>query len=403
MSAADKIKCALCSHEDFYLGEHVLSHGLTLAEYQTQHPDAPTIASVVWDAYKGKRIQRVKPPAMSELKVKFGGTVQFNVNVDVPEDECLPMPPHYKCPEHGKLKRDIGHAAVSLARGRSMYIWGLPGTGKDAFFHAYSAMTRTPGAIFQVKPGVDITSWFYTRSFDKDGTAWIEGQFLKAARDGYLTEDGRRVPYILLITDFDRADRSQGEALRLVLDSISGRIIGPEGETYKVMPGTIIATTANTSGGGDVRGRMISSNVLDASLMDRFQVKLEFHNLDWKDESVICKAKFPVLAAKCPAVFDQIGGATTKLREAIEGEELHWEFSHRAVCNWLTHAEDIIHVLGGKVPPNILKRAARVVLDGAPDEETREGAKKIMDPHINGGTLDSGGYSEKGNLADGFS
>jgi MoxR-like ATPase len=404
MTANDQIRCALCGHDDYFLGDHLLEeHDLTVEQYQEAHPDAPVVATTVWDAYltqAGNRRRRL-PPALEGLTVDLAG-VPFALNPDVPESACLPLPANYKIPEHGALKRDIRHAAIGLARNRSFYIWGMPGSGKDAFFHAFSNLARRPGKIFQIKPGIDIEAWFFTRAFDKDGTSWEEGDFLKAARDGYVTETGERVPYLLLITDFDRADRAQAEALRLVMDSTMGRISGPTGEVYTVLPGTVIAATANTAGGGDTRGRMISSNPLDASLMDRFNIKLEFHWMDWKDEGEICQAKYPLLVEKCSYVFGQIGAATVKLREAIHAEELHWEFSHRAVCNWLTHAEDIIYGLGGKVPPNLLKRAARVVLDGAPDEETREGAKKIMDPHITGGALDKGDYKEDGKLVPDF-
>jgi len=404
IDAERQIKCALCGHESFYLGDHLLeAHDMTVEAYQASNPNAPVVSAVVWDAYQtaaGNRRRR-QPPALEELTVELAG-VQFPINPNVPEDACLPLPPNYRVPEHGNLKRDIRHAAIGLARNRSFYIWGMPGSGKDAFFHAFSNLARRPGKIFQIKPGVDIEAWFFARAFDGQGTSWEEGDFLKAARDGYLTENGDRVPYLLLITDFDRADRSQAEALRLVMDTTMGRISGPTGEVYKVLPGTVIAATANTAGGGDTRGRMISSNPLDASLMDRFNISLEFHWMDWADEEPICQAKFPLLVEKAPYVFGQIGNATGKLREAILAEELHWEFSHRAVCNWLCHAEDIIFGLGGKVPPNLLKRAARVVLDKAPDDETREGAKKIMDPHLSGGTLETGSFTESGKLHEDF-
>lgn len=382
-SDADRIECGLCSHRDFYLVDHILQeHGLSLEEYQAAVPDAPVVARVLWDEFEaGESNKRRKtPPPLDDLTVKIRG-LTFKVNHKVPEDACLPLPPFYRVPTQGSLSKDIGHAAIALLNGRSLYVWGLPGSGKDALFHAVSNLTRMPGQIFSIQPGADVQSWFCTRGFDQNGTFWEEGLLLKCLRDGYKAADGSVHPYMILITDFDRADRSQAEALRLVLDSIQGRVVTPDGKTHKVLAGTRFAVTANTSGGGDVRGRMVSSNPLDASIMDRFQVKVEFHQIDWADEEIICRAKFPTLARVAPEVFAVVGKCTNAIRAEVDAENLHWEFSHRAVCNWLQHCEDL-YVMRGKVDSNLLKRGARVVLDGAPDPETRTAARKLMDPHI---------------------
>lgn len=384
----DQVLCAICGHEAPFLGPHLLSeHNLSLAEFQQIHPASPTVTAEIWEAYrneaKGKR--RKGPSSVENVTVTFAG-LEFPVNLGVPEEACLPWPTHYRTPQTGAASQDAKMAAVSLRCKRSMYIHGLPGTGKDAFFHAYSAETRTPAMIFSIQPGVDIQGWFFSRAFSKDGTFWEEGAFLKAARDGYLRADGTRVPYMLLITDFDRADRSQAEALRLVLDSISGRVLGPTGEVHKVLAGTQICATANTSGGGDVRGRMISAHPLDASIMDRFNVKLQFKPMEWVDEEVVCRAKFPVLVERAPDIFTSMGKITTKIREAIAREELQWEMSHRAVCNILQCCCDLIFCTD-KVPTNLLGKACRVFLDGAPDPETRDSARKLMDAHIAGGTI----------------
>lgn len=384
-----KVKCTMCEHWSFNLDEHLLStHSMSVESYQQSYPGAPVVSSLLWDHYKSglSKRKRVAAPALEDLSVKLG-PLGFKVNAKVPEDVCLPLPDHYRTPRIGQLSRDISHAAVALRKARSMYVWGLPGTGKDAFFHAFSAMTRTPGLMFQVNPSANIESWFFTQNFKQDGGIfWEEGRLLKALRDGYQCADGTVVPYIILITDFDRANRAQAEHLRLVLDSIQGRIMGPTGDTHKVLPGTRIVATANTAGAGDTRGRMVSANPLDASLMDRWNVKIEFHSMDWEDEEVIFKAKFPFLVKNCPAVFQQVGAATKALRQDIEAENLHWEFSHRAVQNWLQHSEDLLEARG-KMDKNILKTAARVILDGAPDPETREAAQKLMDPYIPGGLL----------------
>jgi hypothetical protein len=403
------LKCKICGHvEADWLPDHLAeAHGLTVDAYLAKHPGAPTASQRLLDRWeKGRpKHRRTLPPQPADLAVDFAG-VSFPVHTSVPPEACLPLPPEYRIPRHGGLGKDVQHAVVSLARKRSLYIWGLPGSGKDALFHAWSAQTRTPAVIFQVQPGVDIQGWFFSRAFDDKGTSWEEGELLKALRDGYVTPDGERVPYLVLISDFDRADRAQAEYLRLVTDSIQGRVKGPRGVTYPVLPGTIVAATANTAGAGDSRGRMVSANVIDASILDRFNRTFQFRWLDWKDEEPIVRAKFPMLVEKCPEVFPTMGRVTATLRKAIAAEELYAEFSHRALCTVLGHAEDLIFCSGGKkVPSRLLKKAARAWLDGLPDEETRQAARNLIDPHLKGGAIDEGDTSHigDGSLAENWS
>lgn len=384
--AENKIKCKECGHEVIdYLAPHLLEeHEMSVQEYLEKYLGAPVASQRLLDAYKDqtRNTRRAHPPMPNTLTTFFA-KIEFPVNWDVPASACLPLPDHYVIPTAGYLGEDIQHAVMALKFHRSQYIWGMPGSGKDALFHAWSALTRTPAIIKQVKPGADIESWFFSRAFNEQGTYWDEGAVLKALRDGYTTKSGRKIPYLFLVTDFDRADREQGEHLRLITDSIRGRIDGPAGITYEVFPGSIIAATANTAGSGDDRGRMISANPLDASLLDRFERKFEFHWMEWKDEGPILRSKFPQLAQRVPVVFTKMGEVTKKLRHAILSGDLYGEFSHRACCSILGHAQDILECSpNGKVPKNIMKLACRAWLDGLPDQENREIAKKITDSHF---------------------
>ena len=379
------LNCAICGQpQDKSLAEHISQiHGMDLDTYEASHGRwyDESINRALELELRGARAH----PNNNSLRVKFAG-VQAAVNSDVPADACLPLPEAYRIPEHGALAADVAEAAIMLARKRSMYIWGMPGSGKDALFHAWSSLTRTPAEIFQMEPGEDVRSWFYALEMGNEGAYWQEGTFLKALRDGYVSPiSGRRMPMMILITDFDRAEKEQAEAMRLIMDSISGRVKGPMGVKYPVLPGTQIVVTANSSGGGDSRGRCVSSNPIDASILDRFQRALEFHWMDWKDEGPVVKEKFPLLLSKAPTLFDQVGNATAAIRTAIEKEELYTEFSHRAVCSWLGHAEDIVDVCGPA--PDTLKRAFRVVADKMPDPETRSAIIQIIDPYLANGSV----------------
>ena len=144
-------KCRICGHSDHWLGDHIIeAHDLTVEEYLTAYPGSPTASQELLDQYEaqfGSRVRRSHPPTETDLSVSFCG-LPLPVNHDVPEDACLPLPPAYRAPEHGKLARDIGEAVIAFACHRSTYIHGLPGSGKDAVVHAYSAVTRTPAMMF---------------------------------------------------------------------------------------------------------------------------------------------------------------------------------------------------------------------------------------------------------------
>ena len=136
---------------------------------------------------------------------------------------------------------------------------------------------------------------------------------------------------------------------------------------------------------------MISANPLDASLLDRFERKIQFHYMDWEDEGPVVKAKFPALFQRFPAIDGKCREVTQGLREQVQNGDLYGEFSHRALCSILSHATDMLEVnnlINKPLPVNLLGIAARVWLDGLPDEENRDKAKTLMDAQFK--TLDDG-------------
>lgn len=394
----DEITCRICGTTvRHWIGDHLSEvHKITVEDYLNRYPDAETASSSLATLHEASAKKRRKAAETTGIAVDFAG-VSFPVDTGVPSEACLPMPTAYSIPKHGPLSRDVEDVAVAVRKSRSVWVWGAPGTGKDAVFSALCAMTRRPSLLFTVVQGADIQAWKFTRSFDANGTKWEEGLLLKALRDGYTTSDGRRVPYLIVLSDFDRATRQQAEELRQILDSIQGRISGPTGEVYPVLPGTTIVATANSSGAGDTTGRCISANPIDASILDRFERKIRFHAMDPRDEEPVIRAKFPALASRFPEAIDMMMKATIAVREAVAKDEVYAEWSHRTVCAWAGAAEDLLDIVNGRVAaPTLLRRAARVVLDGLPDADTRENVKRVMDPHIKGGMVNEGDTSHIG-------
>lgn len=398
--------CRECGHsDDLFLGPHLESaHGLTPSEYREQHPDAPLAASEILEAIrKDSPGTPEHPPPPSDLRTTFAG-VECPVNADVPASACLTEPDHYRVPCFGELAKDVSAVTLYLKRKRSTYIYGPQGTGKDGFVQAFSARMRVPGEKFQIIPGKDIQAWLWTKEVSPErGTYYQEGRLLKLARDGYLTRNGTRVPALILITDIDRATKSQAETFRLLLDTIEGRVPRWDGGSWPVFPGTLFVATANTTGQGDETGRYVSSNILDSTILARFQRFRKFTLMDWRDEEPILRAKFPFFAEKMNAVLQGtrergtgplesgLGIATSTLRKHIAAGDLEGDFSHRELCNWVEAAQDILEEHPRRKPPqHLMREAGRAVFDKFPDEETRLRARRLIHGFIQGGMLDPG-------------
>lgn len=264
------LKCRECGHQEKdYLGNHLRhAHGMSEDAYKVRYPDADVVSDRLVELFSKEAPERKHPPGLGDLKIEVGG-IPFPINHDVPLSACLPAPDHYRLPKHGKLSKQVRKALKALHFCRSTWISGTAGTGKDALFHYWSATTRTPGIIRQLIPGTDVEGWFFSRAFHEQGTYWEEGELLVALRDGYLTSTGRRIPYLIVFTDFDRADDEQQEYLRLITDTTSGRVMGPGGQVFPVLAGTRICMTSNTTGGGDTTGLYTTANTLDWSILDR--------------------------------------------------------------------------------------------------------------------------------------
>ena len=391
-----KIKCEIDGAEVHYLPSYIAEKfGMTVEEYLAKHPNAPLESDAVRDGYAAsvKNLRRAPPPPPEDLAIEFAG-FQMNVNHDVPEDACLPLPPHYRLPKHGKLAQDVKRAARYFVAGRSFWEWGPPGSGKDAFPSALCALTRTPSQIFPINPDVDIMAWFFDKTFEHGKTEWVFGELFKALVHGYESPiSGRRIPMTIVLSDFDRAGRSQAEAIRLVADSIQGRVKGPRGETYMVLPGTRIIITANTMGGGDATGKCISANVLDSSIINRIERKVKFHQMDWRDEEPVIRAKYPLFAERCDQLLGQVGSATKVLRQNVEDQNLYGEFSHRDLCTWIGDCEDILRYCK-KMPANLLTQGFQSYADGLPDAENTTLALTLVDAHLKGGALPRGDTSD---------
>lgn len=384
----ERVQCQVdgCGFRSHSLLEHLHSaHDLSPIDYIAKHPGAETLSATALRAFENRGSKRVAAPVATDLTVNLMG-IDVPVDAAVESNVCKDLPEGYMFPTKGKAAAVFKRTVMALARGRNVFLWGMPGTGKDALCHAFSSYTRRPVAELTFKPGVDISPWFYARSIDADGTGWEYGHLWNVLVNGVEGRDGKFRAALVVLSDVDRADTAQAEWFRILCDSMGGRLLDPHGKMVPLFPGTQFVCTANSCGSGDARGRMASANPIDASVLDRLGRKIEAAYMDWEDESKILRGKFPGLSESAPDIFNQLGNATQTLRSAIDKEELYAEFTHRGLVEVLSECQDIVH-FDPKVPANLLKQGFRAWLDGL-DADSRLVAKRLVDPHLKGGALD---------------
>jgi len=386
----NRVACAVCDFKSHSLLDHVReAHDMTPTQYLEAHPGHGLVSQDLLDKMEEKAGTRRSPVSLpEELEVKFGGHA-LKVNADMTEGDCLPLPPGYRFPTKGKAKKAFSRALRSLVNGRNVFIWGMPGTGKDAAVHAYSYLTRTPVYMIQFVPGKDIAPEFYIRSIGAEGTGWEIGDLYKAVTEGIADKNGICRAPLILMSDVDRADSAQVEWFRILTDSISGRIKTPSGKMRTLFRDPItgrtaqFVCTANSVGSGDARGRMTSANPMDASILDRLGKKVETHYMHWSDESVVLKGLFPELVAQVDDTFwTGLGNCTTSLRKGIQDGDIICELTMRGLVDICEDAIDILSEKKGKMPKDLLGMAMECWFDGL-DEDNRFEAKRLADPNSN--------------------
>ena len=401
--------CAICGHSSHSLVNHIQeAHNMSLEAYAEAHPNSPIVSQEAMDKINARRKRRAAPVAPSLLRAMFHD-FDMGINLDVEVGVCGAngvRPSHYQLPSYGAAKQIIFDICLDIESGATQLIYGAAGTGKDAFWLNYSWVTRTPCMSIQINPDVDISKVLFSHEIDaNEGTYYKMGALAKALTEGYVSpKTGRRVPYLIVLTDIDRCDPAQGEHLRLMLDSVSKRIQHPEGHTLPVLDGTRIVATANSIGNGSAR--YSSAQVMDASILSRFDSKWEFTTLDWRDESNIVKAKFPLLARLCGGMkydggkdfFSNIGDVVGAIRKAIKDGSIEMEFGHRELCGWMKHMQSRVmfyHSRKRKVPTTLVKDSFRQVRN-AVDVGMHAQLDMLVDTFIKGGVIDQGNTSHIG-------
>jgi len=231
---------------------------------------------------------------------------------------------------------------TALKSKKHLYVHGKAGSGKDALFQQVANQYRIPFINLSFKEGVDVNEWIIRREIKAEqggfSTKIEEGVLLKAIK-GFECEDGSRIPYMILISDMDRALPSQLEVLRQALqEGTSAYLINPiDGEPINVLEGTLFALTGNSALDGDLRGNMVS-NRLDASILNRL-VCVRANNPTDEFYIKILANEFPTLTKDQCQLLITCMNATSKMAEDLA---LPIEISIRTTKAWARLAIDAL-------------------------------------------------------------
>ena len=165
------------------------------------------------------------------------------------------------------------NATLNIVEGLHTIAIGGAGGGKDVFLDAFAKTTNRPIAKFAFKEGVNPQGWVSREILVSDGKGGVDSKRvmgdLSIACQG-LEKDGKRYPYVILFSDFDRAEPAQIEFLRqaLQLGGDAYLTCPISGERYPVLENTTFYFTANSGVDGDGRRGMLTKE-RDASITNR--------------------------------------------------------------------------------------------------------------------------------------
>lgn len=354
---ASQVPCLECGEPQVHtLHDHLSNqHGLTIRQYLAKHPSAATVSPRL-AAKVAHHVDPNRPrKAVRGSPVLSLAGVQFPVDLRVPQSACLPAPENYVLPETGSSKLPVLHILTALRKRRPTWIHGPTGAGKDAIVHFVSAACRIPALFVEFRPNADAEAMITSRGFKNGSTVWEEGEVLRAIVEGYKVKNEAgevvaRVPYLILLSDIDRATPEQLEILRPVLDSISGRVPLPNGEVREVLRGTQFVATANTVGTGERTVDFVTAQAQDVSMLNRFECFFQLDYPEWNITAEALRRQFAPLLSLNAELLDRLGEFVKALRND-RGRVIRTPFSHRDCVACLNHLCDLIEVAGWTTKP----------------------------------------------------
>lgn len=304
---------------------------------------SPELA-LVWKKDDLKRRPRPRMGS-TEAWARFavGGKEVVLKDAPIPQPaRSFPMPEGYRLPQKGAAGKAALRVWSAIKAGRSVYLYGEAGTGKSALIRALCALSRKEASHYAMRESLDPESYLGRTVIRNEGgasvTSFQKGPLLLDL-EGRVGLDGIRRPVVILLDDMDRAPAEYVEILRHVLEDNARNVFVPElGTAIDVFPGTVIVATANSAGRGDSSALYASVQVLDDSVLDRFQAFVKAHWLSREEELLALKEMHTVFQEdELNRVLDVAEG----LREAARRGDVQGNFSMRRLKLWLHAATEL--------------------------------------------------------------
>lgn len=250
-------------------------------------------------------------------------------------------PAHYSYPTKGESGLAVHRIARAYTRRRHIFIHGDAGSGKSAILRALGHDLNRECSHYAMRESLD-PELYLGRTIIEEVNGASVTRFEKGPLlldfEGRVGKDGIRRPVTICFDDMDRAPAIYHEILRHIMDDNAKSVFVPELKTsIQVFEGTQIVATANSNGRGDSSALYATSQQMDESILDRFNVAIHYPFMSMDEELEILKSRFD-LPNK---VLSMILNSALLLRKGIEKGEIFGSFSHRRVVNWAQSLQDL--------------------------------------------------------------
>lgn len=351
---------------------HDILHNLStpLQKYRSTFGDHVNVFSAgTWEAFFDIPVERKAPSSYGGSLTIGGVTLPY----DADNAEALLRPAQrpfkYQYPTRGEAAKAIKRIARAFKYGRQFYIWGEAGSGKSSVIRALAADLNREFLHLEMREDLDPSTFLGQKEVVIDPesqqniTTFVPGKLLKAL-EGHVGRDGIRRGVVILIDDIDRAPAAYHEIFRHALDRNAKKVYVQElGHDIALHPDTQIIATANSRGRGDDRGYYSSVQMMDESLLDRFDRFIHMPMIDPKEEKEILTSKFPALYAVSQDPFDRIMHVAEEIRRLIQNGEVYFNFSHRRLEDWVESVWELVQENGMEYQRSMVQESAEDWLD----------------------------------------
>lgn len=212
--------------------------------------------------------------------------------------------------------------AAADAAGLCAWLYGPAGVGKTEGVEQYAARLKRPFvriAISKEMEGVEVIG---QQVLAKDGgMQWKDGALAAAFR----------IPYCVILLDEPSTNQRLSTIFQTALDK-RRLFLNGGAEILYAAQGVFICAADNTAGCGEDSGRYVGTEAMNAALLDRFAIKLQFTHMPPDREAGMLSSRTGLHRDACALI---VAYATTTRNNATSGN-LSMGITPRRLLSWAT-------------------------------------------------------------------